>query len=169
MGSIRYFSDNFFSAGVTDIYNEEKEIVGQLDLKSAFSSSLVVRNNSGETLVQGRFPFLSNKWIVEDAGGSEKGILRARFSFFSKRYEYLSNEHGLFRIESEAFSRHYELYNEQKEKAAEFDKINGFLASPAFRLQNQSPMEDEELIAVVMGVSNIQKRRSNSANAAAGT
>ena len=102
-------------------------------------------------------------------GGVKKGILRARFSFFSKRYEYLSNEHGLFRIESEAFSRHYELYNEQKEKAAEFDKINGFLASPAFRLQNQSPMEDEELIAVVMGVSNIQKRRSNSANAAAGT
>ena len=82
MGSIRYFSDNFFSAGVTDIYNEEKEIVGQLDLKSAFSTSLVVRNNSGETLVQGRFPFLSNKWIVEDAGGSEKRYPPCSLLFF---------------------------------------------------------------------------------------
>ncbi|MCD5323948.1 MULTISPECIES: hypothetical protein [Pontibacillus] len=30
--SIRYFEDTFFSAGKTDIYNENQEKVGQLDL-----------------------------------------------------------------------------------------------------------------------------------------
>lgn len=163
METVLYFSDNFFSAGLTDIYNEKQEIVGQLNLKSIFSSSLEVLNESHEPVATGRFAFFTNRWIVEDGHGRELGILRPRFSFFSKRYEYRSHEHGTFRIHSEAFSRHYEIFNEKKEKVAEFDKISGIFSAPAFRLQNWAPIRNEEWIAVVMGVSMIQRRISSQA------
>ncbi|WP_077615352.1 hypothetical protein [Caenibacillus caldisaponilyticus] len=76
METVLYFSDNFFSAGLTDIYNEKQEIVGQLNLKSIFSSSLEVLNESHEPVVTGRFSFFTNRWIVEDGHGRELGILR---------------------------------------------------------------------------------------------
>jgi len=169
MDSIRYFKDNFFSAGLTEIYTEDKEIVGTLDLKSAFSSSLDVLNAKDEIVVQGRFPFFSNRWIIEDHTGTELGVLRGRFSFFTKRFEYTSHEYGVYRIESPTFSRHYEIYNGDGEKEAEFDRINGFFQSPAFRLQNRSPFSDGEMTAVVMGVYMIQKRNDSAATIAPNT
>jgi hypothetical protein len=59
-----YFSDNFFSSGKTDIFSEGNERIGILDLKSAFSSNIDVLDVTGDVIVRGRFPFLSNKWVV---------------------------------------------------------------------------------------------------------
>lgn len=39
-----YFKDNFFSSGITDIMDREGRVIGSLDLKSAFGSSLDVYN-----------------------------------------------------------------------------------------------------------------------------
>ncbi len=36
MGESTYFTDNFFSKGITEIFNSEQDIVGSLDLKALF-------------------------------------------------------------------------------------------------------------------------------------
>ncbi|RAI92514.1 hypothetical protein DET54_110222 [Paenibacillus pabuli] len=85
-----YFRDNFFNAGYTEIMNHEQERAGHLDLKSAFGSSLDVFDNSG-LICSGKFRMFSNRWDVTSADGREWGVLRARFSFFSKKYEYMQD------------------------------------------------------------------------------
>ncbi len=59
-----YFKDNFFSAGKTDIWNEQMVSLGYLDLKSAFGSALEVYDAEGQHIHSGKFPLLSNKWDV---------------------------------------------------------------------------------------------------------
>jgi hypothetical protein len=159
-----YFSDQFFSHGRTEILNESQERVGELDLKSAFTSSMSVENDRGEVLVTGSFPFLSGKWVIKKADETEIGRVAASFSLFTKRY-YYQNDHERFEIESPAFSREYTVLNETKEEVATFKKVNGIFQAGAFELKNLSgSLLTEELIAVVMGVNEIEKRRRNAAN-----
>jgi hypothetical protein len=159
-----YFTDNFFSAGRTEIFNETKEKVGELDLKSAFSSSIDVLDKNGEITITGKFPFFSNKWLITDRDLNELGDLRAKFSFFSRKYQYTAYDRGIYLIEAEAFSHKYEIYDDQLNKVGNFEKVSGFFSSPAFKLTNYSDQVTAlELIAVVMGVHNIQKRNSSNA------
>ncbi|WP_243292273.1 hypothetical protein [Bacillus sp. FJAT-47783] len=158
-----YFSDNFFSSGLTDIYNEQKEKVGSLDLKSAFSSTVDVIDLTGTVLLKGKFPFFSNKWMVLD-DSNELGVLKQKLSFFSKRFEYTAYHRGVYEIESDAFSKEYRMVDDNKQEIAVFEKISGFFQSPAFRLINYSSnLSNEELIAVVMGVNAITKRNQSAA------
>lgn len=160
-----YFTDNFFSAGLTTIYDENKEEVGTLDLKSAFTSSIEVLDLEGKIVNKGYFPFFSRRWVIEDGNENELGALRQRLSFFSKRFEYNTHDQYTYQIKSEAFSRDYEVFDEAENLVAEFKRISGFFSSPAFQLKNQSEkLSNEELIAVVMGVSMINKRNSAAAN-----
>ncbi|MEH7885685.1 hypothetical protein V7654_15400 [Bacillus sp. JJ1609] len=161
--NILYFKDNFFSAGRTDIYNEAKEIVGELDLRSAFSSGIDVLNSNGELMISGKFPMLGIKWRIYDSQGNELGSLGSKFSLFSKKFEYDAYGRGVFTITSEAFSNEYEIL-EGDVAVARFEWFSGFFASPAYQLKNDTDLlSNEELIAVVMGVNAIQKRQRNNA------
>ncbi|WP_242611878.1 hypothetical protein [Fictibacillus sp. BK138] len=77
-----YFNDNFFSSGKTDIYNESQERIGEIDLKSAFGSSLNVENERGEVVVEGSFPFFSGRWNIKQSDGTELGEVKSSFPFF---------------------------------------------------------------------------------------
>lgn len=159
-----YFKDNFFNAGISDIMNEAGEVAGSVDLKSAIGSALIVYDLSGARVCGGKFRFLSNKWEISDYGEGLMGVLRARMSFFSKRYEYDAGHRGTYEITSPAFSKEYTIQSTNGETVASFAKINGWLQSGAFCLNNNSSeLNGYELVAVVMGVHEIQKRsRSNS-------
>ncbi|CEG28938.1 hypothetical protein [Bacillus sp. B-jedd] len=162
-----FVSDNFFSAGRTDIFNDAQEKVGEINLKSIFSAELDVLNMDGETIVNGRFPFLSRRWIVAGSRGEEIGELKARLAFFSKKYEYSTADGRIFEIESEAFSNLYIMYDENRNEAGRFEKISGFFSSPAFQLTSfDEGLDIYEFIAVVMGVNAIQKAERNTRNAA---
>jgi uncharacterized protein YxjI len=164
-----YFKDNFFSAGRTEIYNAAKEKVGELDLKSMFSAGVEIVDLDGSVKVSGKFPFFGVKWRIYDSHEHEIGALKQKLSFFSKKYEYDANERGSFFIKSEAFSKQYDIYKDETSIVAKFEKVSGFFASPAFQLTNHSnQLTTEESIAVVMGVSAIQ-RRNNSSSASAST
>ncbi|WP_156416100.1 hypothetical protein [Gracilibacillus massiliensis] len=39
-----FIAYNFFSAGKTEIMNADQQVIGHLDLKSAFSSSVAIYN-----------------------------------------------------------------------------------------------------------------------------
>lgn len=159
-----YFSDNFFSAGKTDIYNEEKVVVGQLDLKSAFSSSVDVMDQNGKVMTTGHLKVFSNRWYVQQQDGQELGILRTRFAFFKKKFEYRTQNRGVYLIYSEAFSSEYTVLDEQEESVAKFEKVSGFFSSPVFRMnKNTEQLSHQELVTVVMGVNMINKRRRSSA------
>ncbi|KHE71531.1 hypothetical protein [Halobacillus sp. BBL2006] len=164
MESCVYFSDNFFSSGRTDIYNGQKEMVGALNLKSAFSSSVDVENAQGEIVVQGSFPIFSNKWNIQRRGGEELGRVKTSFSFFTKRYRYETGSQSL-EIESPALSKDYTMVDKNGSEVATFRKVSGVFQSAAYELQNHTgSLMTEELISVVMGVNAIEKRRRSSAN-----
>lgn len=164
MESCVYFSDNFFSAGRTDIYNEQEEKVGSLNLKSAFSSSVDVEDANGEVVVQGSFPFFSNKWSVQQAQNKELGKVKTGFSFFKKRFRYETSDQSL-EIESPAMSKEYTLTDKSGVEVATFRKVSGVFQSAAYELKNHtSSISTEELISVVMGVNAIEKRRRSTAN-----
>lgn len=168
MDTCVYFTDQFFSSGRTDIYNESQEKIGNLDLKSAFTSGVSVVNEKGEIIVEGSFPFLSGKWTIKQPNGKEFGQVRASFSFFTKRYSYTTNS-GRFEIESPAFSKEYTILDDNKAEVATFKKVSGIFQAAAYELRNYSDLLlTEELIAVVMGVNAIEKRRSSSADGGAG-
>jgi uncharacterized protein YxjI len=161
-----YFKDNFFSAGRTEIYNEAKEKVGELDLKSMFSAGVEIVDLDGSVKVSGKFPFFGVKWRIYDGQEQEIGALKQKLSFFSKKYEYEANERGTYFIKSEAFSKQYDIYENDTSIVAKFEKISGFFASPAFQLTNHSTLlSTEELIAVVMGVNAIQRRNNSNSSA----
>jgi uncharacterized protein YxjI len=163
LDKVVYFQDNFFSAGRTEIFNESKEKVGELDLKSMFSSGVEVLDLNERVIVSGKFPFMGVKWRIYDSNGGEMGLLKQKITFFSKKFEYQASERGSFQIKSEAFSKQYEVYKDDSIIVAKFEKISGFFSSPAFQLTNYSEqLSTEELIAVVMGVNAIQ--RSNDAS-----
>jgi hypothetical protein len=160
-----YFRDNFFSAGTTEIFNSSKKKVGELDLKSAFSASIDVIDITGNVTVSGKFPFLSNKWVITDANDYEIGVLKSKLSFLSKKYEYTTDSRGVYYIESEPFSYQYDIFDEQSNLAAKFEKVSGFFSTPAFQLSNfNEKVSNEEFVAVVMGINAIQKRKRNAAN-----
>lgn len=163
-----YFSDNFFSSGETEIFDEDQKIIGKLDLRSAFSAAVDVKTPAGDIIVSGSFGFFSNKWFVKDHQENELGELRERFAFFKSIYEYKAHGRGIYRLESPAFSREYTLFDENDELAAEFNRIDSFFESPAFQLSDYTPdLETEELVAVVMGMNAIQKRRRSQSSSAA--
>ncbi|MED1469411.1 hypothetical protein [Bacillus salipaludis] len=165
-----YFKDNFFSSGRTEVYNSLKEKVGDLDLKSAFSSSIDVIDGNGIKIISGRFGLFSNKWRISNGCEQEIGILKQKLTFFAKKYEYNAFDRGVYIIEAEAFSRKYEVFDEQSNQIAKFEKVSGFFASPAFQLTNfKENLRSEELIAVIMGVNAIQKRRRSNGTAAGST
>ncbi|WNF38855.1 hypothetical protein RJD24_10720 [Bacillaceae bacterium IKA-2] len=161
-----YFTDNFFSAGITSIYNEKQEKISSLDLKSAFTSSVEIINLEGNTIVKGAFPFFSRRWKITDKNDDELGTLKHQFSFLTKNFEYSTHGRGVYQIKSEAFSREYQIFNDEEILVSEFKKITGFFESPIFQLTNQSEkLSYEELVAVVMGVNMITKRNRRAAPA----
>ncbi|MCT2534685.1 hypothetical protein NC661_04910 [Aquibacillus koreensis] len=168
-GSI-FFKDNFFSAGITEIYNENQEQIGSLNLKSAFSSSVEILDRDGNVMIKGNFPFFSRGWSVKDKHDQEIGKLKQRLSFLSKKFVYQSYRSGDYIIRSEAFSKDYDILDQNESLVAEFRKISNFFQSSAYNLKNHSSnLSNEELIAVVMGVNMIQKQNSAAAsNGAAG-
>jgi hypothetical protein len=159
-----YFSDRFFSTGLTDIRDERNVKIGELDLQSMFSSGIHVLDEKGRITYSGKFRFFSNAWLVLNRDGDEIGVLKAKLSFFKKHYAY-TGRHGELRIEAPAFSKEYTVTSASGDTVAEFAKTDGMFSSGAFALTNRSPVPMEELILVVMGVHAIQKRQS----AAAGT
>ncbi|MGD6833708.1 hypothetical protein ACQCT5_16170 [Sutcliffiella halmapala] len=162
-----YFSDNFFSSGETDIYTENKKVVGVLDLRSAFSSKVDVKTPDGEIVVSGAFAFFSNRWVVSNHREAEIGQLRKKMAFFKSVYEYHTNDRGVFRLENPAFSKEFTLYHPNENLAAHFKRINGFFESSAFELTNLcSDLSTEELVAVVMGMNEIKKREATQSNSA---
>ncbi|WP_408009361.1 hypothetical protein ACJROX_03320 [Pseudalkalibacillus sp. A8] len=162
--NVLYFSDNFFSAGMTEIFNEQKEVIGKLDLKSAFSSKLDVLNESDEVIVRGAFRFFSSKWSITDKNDEEIGLLRQRLSFFTKRYEYKAYDRGVYQIVSESLSKEYSVLDENDAVIAHFEKTSGFFESPSYKLRNDSSiLSNEELIAVVMGITMIMKQNNSAA------
>ena len=160
-----YFLDSFFSTGQKDIYTKNKEVVGKLDLKSAFTSTIDVLDLQGNIMISGKFPIFSNKWIVTNQAGDELGFVRARFSFFTKKYEYTAHNRGIYRIESEPFSKTYEIFTDKGSRVGQFKKVNAIFSTPAFEMsQEKQDIEIGEMIAVVMGVNAIQKRSHAAAN-----
>jgi uncharacterized protein YxjI len=160
-----YFKDNFFSAGKTDIFNSQKEKVGVLDLKSTFSSSVDLLDNDGNLVVSGKFASFSNKWRIFDHNNHEIGVLKQKFTFFSKKYEYEALDRGMYQIDSELFSYLYDISDDQSNQIGKFEKVSGIFSSPAYQLNNfAKKLSNEELIAVVMGVNAIQKRNNSAAS-----
>ncbi|NGM85252.1 hypothetical protein G5B47_22875 [Paenibacillus sp. 7124] len=158
-----YFRDNLFSAGVTEILNEQGESIGQIDLKSAFGSAIDVYGPNGQLLYKGHFPFFSGKWEITDGGGGQFGVLRNRFSMFTKKFTYETDGRGSYDITSPAFSKEYEVSDESK-IVAHFKQVNGWFSSGAFVLNNQSDhLDTYELVAVIMGMHEIQKRHRDAA------
>lgn len=158
-----YFRDNFFNAGQTEILSESNERVGEVDLRSTFGSALDVFDQMGSRLYSGSFRLFSNKWNVTGAAGEERGILRSRMSFLSKRYEYEAYGIGEFEITSPAFSREYEIRDSSEQLVASFEKVSSWFASSAYCLHNQSNHVDSyEWITVILGMHEIQKRHRNS-------
>ncbi|WP_416291771.1 hypothetical protein [Paenibacillus illinoisensis] len=158
-----YFRDNFFNAGYTEIMDGNQEQAGHLDLKSLFGSSLDVFGPEG-LICSGRFGMLSNRWDVTSVDGRHLGVLRARMSFFSKRYEYDAGPRGIYEVSAPAFSQEYDVTGMGGRTVASFRRTSGWFSSGAFVLSNESEQLDTyELIAVVMGVHAINKRRNSAA------
>lgn len=163
-----YFRDNFFNAGYTEIMNADQERAGYLDLKSIFGSSLDVSDETG-LVCSGKFRMLTNRWDVTAADGTHRGVLRARFSFFSKKYEYDAGTRGIYDVSAPAFSQEYDVTDRAGRIVASFRRTSGWFSSGAFVLDNQSEYLDTyELVAVVMGVHAINKRR-NAASSSSST
>ncbi|ANA81285.1 hypothetical protein PVOR_08965 [Paenibacillus vortex V453] len=160
-----YFKDNFFNAGRTDMMDRDGSIIGSLDLKSAFGSSLDVYNASGDHVCSGSFRFFSNKWNIADGHGEELGMLRMRMSFFTKKFEYDAGPRGVYEITSPAYSNEYEIADTAGRGIARFSRISGWLQPGAFELQNDSEtLGDWELAALVMGIHQIRKRNNHAAS-----
>ncbi len=158
-----YFKDKFFNSGISDIMNSDGEVVGNMDLKSAFGSSLDVSNHQRQILCSGKFRFFSNKWFISDERNGQMGVLRVRLSFLKKRYEYDAGNRGVYEITSPAFSKEYSIQRSNGEVVASFARTNSWMQTGAFRLQNDSKeLDSYELVAVVMGVHEIEKRDSHS-------
>lgn len=158
-----YFSDKFFSAGITEIMNEAGEGVGRIDLRSAFGSSLDIYGSQNELLYTGKFRMMMNRWRVLDANEQEVGLLRPRFTLLSKKFEYDAGDRGVYMIESPNFSKEYSI-TENGTEVANFAKTNGWMRTDAYGLINRSRLDDYEMIAVVMGVNAIRKRQQSSSS-----
>lgn len=157
-----YFENNFFSMGLTDIWDEQERRIGRLDLQDLFSSGVTVLDLHGKELASGAFRFFSNTWVVKDGDGNEAGELRGKFAFLASKYEYEHMRFGAFPIASEMFSQQYSIETADGDPAASFERTNHVLGPASFRLHNVSELPTAEWIAVVMGVHAIQQRRRSS-------
>jgi uncharacterized protein YxjI len=166
MGGPLYFKDNFFNSGKTEILSGNQEVLGEIDLRSAFGSGLDIYDASGTLMFSGKFPLLSSKWIITNVSEEEVGRVRSRFAFFAKKFEYEAFGRGVFEIKSEAFSREFEVFDESGTIIASFQRVNGWFSVDAYCLDNRSDVLDSfELVAVIMGMHEIQKRHRSAANA----
>ena len=157
-----YFKDTFFSSGKTEILDVSGQGAGMLDLKGALGSSIDVFDKSGQFAYGGGFRFFSNKWIVKDSANNEIGMLRYRFSFLSKRFTYETSGRGTYEITSPAFSKEYEIADDTGRLIARFDRVSSWLLPSAYRLViDSSRLGEYELVCVVMGMHEIQKRHNN--------
>jgi uncharacterized protein YxjI len=153
------FRDRFFSSGETEIFSESREMLGTLDLRSAFTSSVDVYDQTGAIRCIGRFPMLSYKWEVTGPHGETLGHLRERMTFFSKKFTYETDGRGDYDIVSPAFSKEYEIFDMQEQLVARFEQTSSWFESEAYCLDNQSPrLDDYELVAVIMGMHEMQQR-----------
>lgn len=159
------FHDRFFSSGRTEILNDEGNPAGEVDLKSAFGSSVDVYGADGQLVCTGKFRGIGSKWMVLSPEGDELGTLKYRFAFFTKKFEYDARRRGVFDIVSPMGSRDYEISEEGRGQVASFRKVSGVFASAAaFRLENDCErLSEYELVAVIMGMNAIQKRHSSAA------
>ncbi|MVP01022.1 hypothetical protein [Paenibacillus lutrae] len=167
-----YFAENFFSTGKRPIMNSDGSHAGTLDMKSLFSSSIDIYNQDERKVCGGSFRFLSfsGKWEVTDGLGTTLGVLRPKFKLFSKKYEYDAGPRGLYEITSPMFSKHYLILDSYGEHAAEFEQTNGWLQSGAFRLRNESSqLGNFELVAVIMGIHETQRRNNQTGSTANST
>ncbi|MDR9855137.1 hypothetical protein RJP21_16085 [Paenibacillus sp. VCA1] len=161
-----YFRDNFFNAGRTEIVGANQEPAGMLDLKSAFGSSLDVLDADGNLACGGKFRLMSNKWEVTGADGGLLGVLKHRLSFLSKKFIYETEGRGIYEIFSPAFFKEYSITDESGIAVAQFEKVSGWFESGAYCLRNESGrLGSYELIAVVMGVHETNKRMANAHHA----
>ncbi|OWA34109.1 hypothetical protein B9G55_17435 [Saccharibacillus sp. O16] len=158
-----YVTDNFFNSGRTEILNAAGEAAGMLDLRSAFGSALDVYASSGELLYTGKFRLMLRRWQVMDGSGREIGELRPKFTLFSKKFEYDAGQRGVYEIESPNFSKEY-IMTQDGVEVAHFARTSSWMLSGAYQLQNASPLDEYELVAVVMGVNAIRKRQRSAAN-----
>ncbi|MDR0270886.1 hypothetical protein [Paenibacillus sp.] len=157
-----YFRDNFFNAGYTEIINERQEPAGGLDLKSFVGSALDVVGVDGNLVCSGKFRMLSSKWEITDRDSRLLGVLKHRLSFMSKKFIYETEGRGIYEIFSPAFSKEYSITDESGNAVARFEKISGWFESGAFCLRNGSERLDSyELVAVIMGVHETNKREAN--------
>ncbi|RUT43756.1 hypothetical protein EJP82_19655 [Paenibacillus anaericanus] len=161
-----YFKDNFLNAGIGDIMNETGGKIGSLDLKGAFGSSLDVYDVGGAKLFSGKFNW--GKWEVTAADGRSVGMLRARLSFFSKRFTYDAVGSGMFEITSPALSKDYNIERSSGGTVATFARTNNWMMPGAYCLNTlTNDLDIYELVAVVMGVNAIRKRQQSSSNSGA--
>ncbi|MFC0190238.1 hypothetical protein ACFFJY_18215 [Fictibacillus aquaticus] len=160
-----YFKDNFFSRGLTEIFNEKKEKTGYLDLKSALTSSVSVCGLDHRTLIEGRFSgFFRSRWTVTNQNKEEIGWLKHKLTFTKKVFVYETGNRGSFSIVSKTFSREYRVFDAQENEIAVFEKVNGFFESSSYKLISRSQiLSIEELTAVVMGVNMIEKMNNSAA------
>ncbi|GIP34105.1 hypothetical protein [Paenibacillus sp. J2TS4] len=158
-----FIRDNFMSAGETEITDAEGQVVGLLDLQSAFTSSVRVLDQDGRLQVTGGFRFFSNRWTVSGPNGEERGTVRMKMSLWNKRFVYETSA-KTYIITSPAFSRNYEIHDELEAPAASFERVSGMFSSGAYRVENSGKLPTAEWIAVVMGVHNIQKRNNHAAS-----
>ncbi|MGG3640350.1 hypothetical protein ABES38_03065 [Bacillus gobiensis] len=161
---IRYFSDNLFSAAITEIYNENKETTGYLDLKNVFTSTLSVMDAEQQELVKGKMGFFAH-WTVSDANDNKLGMLKQKFTLFSKKYHYFKpNGEIKYSIESEALSKEYDILDDKGTLAAKFERVSHFFSSPAYKLHVINDGCLEEMIAIVMGVGKMQNQNAAAAS-----
>ncbi|WP_077298439.1 hypothetical protein [Virgibacillus pantothenticus] len=158
-----YIEDNFFSAGRTAIRNHQNEKIGDLDLKTAFSSSINVYDSQGTRLAEGKFKsFFSSQWVVIDATAEIIGTLKANWFSFKKEYTYTVKNGHEYTITSPVFSKTFTMTDEQeREIVASFTRVSNFFSSPAYELINHTDrLSMEEFIVVVMGVNAIEKSKA---------
>jgi uncharacterized protein YxjI len=164
MGNLMYFKDNLFNSGKTEILSENQEVLGEIDLRSAFGSGLDIYDASGSMMFSGKFPLFSSKWTIINVREEEVGQVRSRIAFFAKKFEYEAFGRGVFEIKSEIFSREYDVFDESGTLIASFQQVNGWFSADAYCLNNHSDILDSyELVAVIMGMHEIQKRHRSAA------
>ncbi|WP_121640974.1 hypothetical protein [Virgibacillus sp. Bac330] len=157
-----YIEDNFFSSGKTSIKNSRNERIGDLDLKTAFSTSITVYDIHNRELAAGKFKhFFSSNWLVSSSGEIQ-GTLKANWFSFAKKYTYTTHNRGhQYTITSPVLSKSFTIMDERYQDVATFTRVNSFFSSPAYELTNLTDqLSTEEFIVVVMGINAMEKNRT---------
>lgn len=156
-----YIEDNFFSSGKTVIKNSRNERIGDLDLKTAFSTSITVYDIHNNELAEGKFKrLLSSNWVVSSSG-EILGTLKANWFSFAKKFTYSTQRGHQYTITSPVLSKSFTILDEQYQDVATFTRVNSFFSSPAYELTNfTDQLSTEEFIVVVMGINAMEKNQT---------